>query len=141
MELAVARRDLGVIVRVERDEDERAARAKDARGLGHGAARRRDVREHVEEEHLIEGAIGQRELLRVADQGALNCSAAHACLALFEYFERRSTGDAAERSAIFLYKLSRRLLGSAGNAGVDLRSTLKAMARFGRSTPKPICSR
>jgi C1A family cysteine protease len=65
------------------------------------------------------------------DQRALPTSPSHACTALVEYFERRASGRYLRLSPMFLYKTTRRLLLRNGETGVDLRSTLKAIVRFG----------
>ncbi len=67
----------------------------------------------------------------VEDQGALNCSPAFACLELVEYFEQRAHGRTFEASKLFLYQMTRKLLCGTGAAAVDLRTTLKALVRFG----------
>jgi C1A family cysteine protease len=48
-----------------------------------------------------------------------------------EYFLRRSLGKTERLSPLFLYKTTRKLLGVCGDSGADLRTTLKAMVRFG----------
>jgi len=68
---------------------------------------------------------------RVYDQQGLNASPAHACVDLVQYFEHRSHGKWIEPSKLFLYKVTRKLLGVVGNTGTDLRTTLKAMVCFG----------
>jgi C1A family cysteine protease len=65
------------------------------------------------------------------DQGPLGCSAVFACLSLVEYFERRALGTTFEPSQLFVYKMARKLRGVPGDSGVDLRSTLKALVRYG----------
>jgi C1A family cysteine protease len=67
----------------------------------------------------------------VEDCQPVNHSASSACVALAGYFERRSTGRAARGSRLFLFHNARKLSGGAGNCGADLRTTLKALARFG----------
>lgn len=67
----------------------------------------------------------------VTDQGPWNASSSHACLGLFEYFQRRAFGDSRKYSAPFVYKVTRRMLPGAGDCGADLRTTLKAISRFG----------
>ena len=69
--------------------------------------------------------------LAVRDQLCLNASSTHACAGLAEYFERRSSGVATEASRLFLYQSARRLSRGAGACEADLRTTLKALARFG----------
>jgi C1A family cysteine protease len=65
------------------------------------------------------------------DQGSLNSSSAFAVLALVGYFEARSRGHVLDASRLFLFQIALKLLGLTGNAGVDLRTTFKALARFG----------
>lgn len=65
------------------------------------------------------------------DQGPLACSAVFACLALVEYFERRTLGHTFEPSHLFLYKMARKIRGLSGDSGIDLRSTFKALIRYG----------
>ncbi len=77
----------------------------------------------------------------VEDQGPLNSSTAFAVLNLVEYFERRTMGRTFEGSKLFLYKVTRNLrqrrplypqgTHSLGDTGADLRSTLKALVKFG----------
>jgi C1A family cysteine protease len=69
--------------------------------------------------------------LAVSDQLHLHASAAHACAGLVDYFERRANGRLLQPSRLFLYQNALRLAGLAGNCGVDLRTTLKAMVRCG----------
>jgi len=68
---------------------------------------------------------------KVDDQEGLRASSAHACVGLLQYFERRSTGRLIEPSAMFVYKTARRLSGCEGNSAVGLRTTWKAIVRFG----------
>jgi C1A family cysteine protease len=69
--------------------------------------------------------------LGVSDARDLRSSTAEACVSLVQYFERRATGRIVDLSPLFLYKVTRRLLGQCGDTGADLRTTLKALARFG----------
>jgi C1A family cysteine protease len=64
------------------------------------------------------------------DQGSLNACCAFACLGLIEYFERRA-GRTFEGSKLYLYQMTRGLLRLEGNAPVNLRTTFKALVRFG----------
>jgi C1A family cysteine protease len=65
------------------------------------------------------------------NQGALACSSAHAVAGLVAYLDRRAFGNAPECSCLFLYRMTRVLLGWRGDAGAPLRATLKTLARFG----------
>src|SRR3981189_2567753 len=67
----------------------------------------------------------------IEDQAGLNASPAHACLATYHYFERRAFGKVLEPSRLFLYKMTRQLMNWTGDTGASLRTTLKAMIRFG----------
>ena len=65
------------------------------------------------------------------DQCDLAASAALACVTLAACFERRASGRMIDASAMFLYQMSRQLLQWEGDSGSTLRTTLKAMVRFG----------
>jgi C1A family cysteine protease len=67
----------------------------------------------------------------IEDQGNLGSCTANACAGLVEYMERRATGRHVEASRLFLYKVTRRLLGWTGDTGAFLRSTMKALVLFG----------
>lgn len=76
--------------------------------------------------------IDLRDFFRpVEDQESRNCSTACACLGLVEYFKERAYGHAQRSSRQFLYRTTRRLMGLRGDSGADLRTTLKALIRFG----------
>jgi C1A family cysteine protease len=72
----------------------------------------------------------------VAHQLEINCSTTHACAGLLEYFQRRCYGSYTNLSRLFLYKTTRKILGSPGNVSTDIRSTLKAVRRFGVAPEK-----
>ena len=65
------------------------------------------------------------------DQLSLNASTAHACAAMAEYFERRSSGRLLRPSRLFLYQNALKLSGAVGNVGLNLRVAIKAMIRCG----------
>lgn len=67
----------------------------------------------------------------VYDQGPWPTSCAHACAALVRYFQQRAFGQSEAGSRWFLHHTSRRLAGERGLGGADLRTTLKALVRFG----------
>jgi C1A family cysteine protease len=78
------------------------------------------------------GQVDLREYFPMpTHQLSANCSCAHTCISLIEYFQRRSMGQTTTLSRLFLYKASRRLLGLSGNVCTDMRSTLKAIKLFG----------
>jgi C1A family cysteine protease len=72
----------------------------------------------------------------VMDQRGINCSTTHACVDLLEYFQRRCYGECTKLSRLFLYKTTRKILGTPGNVSTDIRSTLKAVKRFGVAPEK-----
>jgi C1A family cysteine protease len=67
----------------------------------------------------------------VDDQLQINSSPAQACVDLVQYFDRRALGRTVKLSKLFVYQATQRLLGTLGNSGMDLRSTLKAITSFG----------
>jgi C1A family cysteine protease len=70
--------------------------------------------------------------LPVQDQQDLRTSSAHACIGLFQYFERRATGQVITPSRLFLHANALRLSGGDGiRGGAGLRVTLKAAVKFG----------
>ncbi len=69
--------------------------------------------------------------LEVPDQQDLRASAAHACAGMLQFFQRRATGHLFEPSRLFIHKTARRLVGANGDTGTALRTTFKAIVRFG----------
>ena len=67
----------------------------------------------------------------VEDQGELDACTAHAGVALLEYFEKKSFGNALDASSRFLYKVTRNLMHREGDTGASVRETMKAMVLFG----------
>lgn len=67
----------------------------------------------------------------VENQGNLGACTAHAGVGVLEYFERRAFGNHIDGSRLFLYKVTRDLLGATGDTGAQLRTTMGAMAMFG----------
>ncbi len=77
-------------------------------------------------------SVDLREYLpEVSNQRRTNASAAHACVALVEYFERRAHGRINPLSTLYVYKSAHDLLGLKSGNGVNLRSSLKVIVRFG----------
>jgi C1A family cysteine protease len=72
----------------------------------------------------------------IENQGSLGSCTAHAGVGLMEYFERRATGKHIDASRLFLYKVTRNLLGWTGDDGAYLRDTMKAMVLFGAPPEK-----
>lgn len=67
----------------------------------------------------------------IEDQLNLGSCTANAGVGLVEYFERRAFGRHLDASRLFLYKVTRNLLGWTGDTGAYLRDTMKAMVLFG----------
>lgn len=59
-----------------------------------------------------------------------NCTA-HAGVGLIEYFEKKAYNKYLDASRLFLYKVTRNLMGVTGDTGAFLRDTMKAMVLFG----------
>lgn len=67
----------------------------------------------------------------IEDQGRIGSCTAQAGVGLYEYFEKRAFGRYVHGSRLFLYKVTRNLLGFKGDDGAYLRSTMGALALFG----------
>jgi hypothetical protein len=67
----------------------------------------------------------------VEDQGNLGSCTAQAVVGMMEYMMRRSGREHVDGSRLFLYKVTRKLLGWTGDTGAYLRTTLQAAAVFG----------
>src|SRR5713101_2442091 len=67
----------------------------------------------------------------IEDQGDLGSCTANAGVGLVEYFERRAFGQYLDASLLFLYKVTRNLLGWVGDQGAYLRDTMKALVLAG----------
>lgn len=67
----------------------------------------------------------------IEDQGSIGSCTAHAGVGMIEYFESRAYGRHLDASRLFLYKVTRNMLGWTGDTGAFLRTTMGAMALFG----------
>jgi len=67
----------------------------------------------------------------IEDQGPLGSCTAQAVVSLIEFMQRRHGGDYVDGSRLFLYKVSRNLLGWNGDSGAYIRTALKAAVTFG----------
>jgi C1A family cysteine protease len=66
----------------------------------------------------------------------LQSCTAHAGIGIVEYFEKRATGNYINASRLFVYKVTRNLLGFQGDTGAFLRSTMGALRLFGAPPEK-----
>lgn len=67
----------------------------------------------------------------VEDQGNLGSCTAHAGVGVIEYFECRAFGRHVDASRLFVYKVTRNLMGVTGDTGAWLRTTMGALALCG----------
>jgi C1A family cysteine protease len=67
----------------------------------------------------------------VYDQREIHSSTAQVCTGLVEYFDNRAFGKSREPSSLFLHQMLRKLLRTKDDIGISLRTTFKAMIRFG----------
>lgn len=67
----------------------------------------------------------------VEDQGEIGSCTANAAAGAIEYFERRSFGRHTEASRLFIYKTTRNIMGTTGDTGAWLRTTMGAIALCG----------
>lgn len=67
----------------------------------------------------------------IEDQASLGSCTAQAGVGLVEYFERRAFGRHIDASRLFLYKVTRNMLGWTGDTGAFLRTTMGALVLFG----------
>lgn len=72
----------------------------------------------------------------IENQLNLGSCTANAGVGMYEYFERRSFGKHLDASRLFLYKVTRNLLGWTGDTGAYLRTTMGALALFGTPPEK-----
>ncbi len=108
-----------------------------------------DVRDYTPEADEIKKVLAKSQPLKTAavaqpasvdlrewcspieDQGSLGSCTANAGVGLVEYYQRRAFGKYLDGSRLFLYKVTRDLLGWVGDQGAYLRDTMKAMVLFG----------
>jgi C1A family cysteine protease len=95
-----------------------------------------EIREQSKKVKKIEKALPATVDLRqwcspIEDQEALGSCTANAGVGLLEYFQKRAYGKHLDASRLFLYKVTRNLMGIKGDEGAELRTTMKAMVLFG----------
>ena len=67
----------------------------------------------------------------IEDQEDLATSTAHACVALIQQFERRSTGRLLRLSRLFVHRAGRRFPKCTGDDDLSIRAVLKGIVQFG----------
>lgn len=67
----------------------------------------------------------------IEDQRSLGSCTANAAAAIIEYMQKKAKGNYIDVSRLFLYKVTRKLMGETGDTGAYLRDTMKAMRLFG----------
>lgn len=67
----------------------------------------------------------------VESQGSIGSCTANAGVGMLEFYEKRAFGKHIDASRLFLYKVTRNLLGWTGDTGAFLRTTMGAMVLFG----------
>lgn len=67
----------------------------------------------------------------IEDQVTIGSCTSHAVIGLLEHLQRREHGKHIDASRLFLYKVTRKLLGWRGDTGAHLRTTIKALVCFG----------
>lgn len=67
----------------------------------------------------------------IEDQESIGSCTAHAGVGMLEYYQRRAFGKHIDGSRLFLYKVTRNLLGWTGDTGAYLRDAMKAMVMCG----------
>lgn len=67
----------------------------------------------------------------IENQGRLGSCTAQAGVGLVEFLEKRALGRHVDGSRLFVYKTTRNILGWTGDTGAYVRTTMKAMAKYG----------
>lgn len=67
----------------------------------------------------------------IENQESLGSCTAHAAVGLIEYYEKKALKHWTEASRLFIYKVTRNLLGWKGDTGAYLRTTMQTLRCFG----------
>jgi C1A family cysteine protease len=67
----------------------------------------------------------------IENQGNCGSCTSHAGIGLLEWYQRRAFGKHIDMSRLFLYKVTRNLMGVTGDQGAFLRTTIQSMAMIG----------
>ena len=73
----------------------------------------------------------RKHFTAIENQGSLGSCTANAGVGLIEYFEKKAFNKYIEHSKLFLYKVTRNLLGWTGDTGAYIRTTMGAMVLAG----------
>jgi C1A family cysteine protease len=80
----------------------------------------------------LEKKVDHRALCSpIENQQSLGSCTAQAVVGLMEYMMRRGTGEHIDGSRLFVYKVTRRLLGTTHDSGAYLRTAMQAVSLFG----------
>lgn len=86
----------------------------------------------IQDFEIPESLVDLREWCSsIENQGSFNSCTAHAGVALVEFFVKKAYDKDFEASPLFLYKVTRKLIGFEDDSGAFLRDTMKAMVLFG----------
>lgn len=72
----------------------------------------------------------------IENQGSLGSCTANAAAGIVEYCEKKATSRHVDISRLFLYKVTRKLMGVTGDTGAYLRDTIKALRMIGAPPEK-----
>lgn len=69
--------------------------------------------------------------IKIEDQRSLGSCSANAAVGIVEYFQKKAYGKHLDGSRLFVYKVTRNLMGVTGDTGAWLRNTMGALALAG----------
>lgn len=105
-----------------------------------------DIAKHPEAQPLMAGGVDSAGMVLraqpssvdlrqhcspIENQGALGSCTAQAAVGMVEYLEKRYRGRHVDGSRLFVYKVTRNLLGWTGDTGAYVRTTMQALAKVG----------
>ena len=75
--------------------------------------------------------LSEKNFSPIEDQLDLGSCTANAAAGIVEYMEKKAFNKYTDISRLFLYKVTRKLMGEVGDTGAYLRDTMKALRLFG----------